>query len=92
VLLVTLAKATVYTEHFWLMYIRSSGRLNENIKKVNKGLENKIIELQQKIEDMVRFIMIIGRGGFVCAASISMWLFWDQDYFTSNFDYFYLYC
>lgn len=38
----------------------------------------------------MRFIMIIGRGGFVCAASISMWLFWDQDYFTSNFDYFLL--
>lgn len=28
----------------------------EHVKKLNKGLENKIISLQQKIEEMVRLL------------------------------------
>lgn len=28
----------------------------EHVKKLNKGLENKIISLQQKIEELVRFV------------------------------------
>ena len=31
----------------------------DHIKKQNKGLENKIIELQQKIEDMVRYVDVV---------------------------------
>ena len=39
----------------------------DHIKQVNKGLENKIIELQQKIEDMVRYNqnMLYFRIGFI---------------------------
>ena len=39
----------------------------DHIKQVNKGLENKIIELQQKIEDMVRsnHNMLYFRIGFI---------------------------